>query len=68
MAMPQASAIREMWLLVNDDGTPVVAIDGEGEPGLVLFDEAEAKSEAQRQNELYDLNCRAVKYLVTPAS
>jgi hypothetical protein len=55
--------VTELWLLWDISGHWVVAIDGGGDVLMAITSPVEAANEAERQNELYDLNCVPVRVI-----
>lgn len=52
---------RNIYLLRHAEGGFVLAIDGAVDVLMAFTNRKDAESEAERQNELYGLNCEAVK-------
>ena len=55
--------INDVWIIVNDTGTPVTPIDGTDQfpdqGALIYFSKGVAEIEATAQNEKWELNCHA---------
>jgi hypothetical protein len=65
MSLPR-DYLPGLWLLKHPWGAYVPAIDGASSDCYMAFlTESEAVAEAYRQNEMYDLDCHAVRAVTT---